>query len=89
MELQGAGTSTSGLAFGGNVPPQTGITEYWDGTSWTEVADLAARGQLGGAGISSTSSIAFGGNTAPFPANSSATEEWIAPDVVINTLTTS
>ena len=35
-------SSTSALIFGGNTPSAlTGVTESWDGTSWTEVADLA------------------------------------------------
>ena len=34
-------TSTNALAFFGNQHPvNTGITETWDGSSWTEVADL-------------------------------------------------
>ena len=40
--LAGAGTQTAALAFGGEVPPQTGATESYDGTSWTEVNDLNA-----------------------------------------------
>src|SRR6056300_1388156 len=46
--LGGVGTQTAGLAFGGNVPPVTGATEQYDGTSWTEVNDLnTARRQSG------------------------------------------
>jgi hypothetical protein len=36
-----AGTQTAGLYSGGDLPPNTAKTESWDGTSWTEVADLA------------------------------------------------
>src|SRR5210317_972738 len=38
--LSGAGTQTAALAFGGDIPPFTGATESYDGTSWTEVNDL-------------------------------------------------
>jgi hypothetical protein len=38
--LAGAGTQTAGLAFGGNIPPLTGATESYNGTSWTELNDL-------------------------------------------------
>jgi hypothetical protein len=35
-ELAGAGTQTAALAFGGfMVPPFTGATEEYNGTSWT------------------------------------------------------
>jgi hypothetical protein len=36
----GAGTQTAGLAFGGSSPPFVGITEKYNGTSWTEVNDM-------------------------------------------------
>ena len=61
--------------MGGQVPPLTAVTESWDGTNWTEVADLATtRGYLA-AGVQSpnTLSIAFGGTT---PSVTGATEEW-------------
>ena len=35
----GAGTQTSGLVFGGAPPPQTVLTESYNGTNWTEVND--------------------------------------------------
>ncbi len=42
----GAGSSNSnGLVFGGTIFPPSGLTartEFWDGSSWTEVNDLAA-----------------------------------------------
>ena len=45
------GTATSGLIFGGSEPPNTGKTEEFDGTNWTESGDLnSARGELGGTG---------------------------------------
>jgi hypothetical protein len=63
--------------------PFTANTEYWDGTSWTEVADLATARDSIAAGYL-RAALAAGGFT-----GTTATEEWTAPDVVINTLTTS
>jgi len=60
--LKGAGTATDGLVFGGTIPPFSAITEVWDGSSWTEVADLnTARSAMGASGSSSTDALAFGG----------------------------
>ena len=46
-QIGGAGTQTSGLIFGGDTnPPASGresaLNESYNGTAWTEVADLAA-----------------------------------------------
>ena len=86
--LMGAGTQTAGLAFGGANPDAVNNTEQYDGTSWTEVADLAtARGGGGEAQniSSSTSALYFGGGT---PAVN-ATEEFTEADFTINPVTTS
>ena len=55
-------------------------TESWDGTSWTEVADLAtARTDMyNGAGTGNASALASGGAA---PSITTATEEWDAPAV--------
>jgi hypothetical protein len=43
---------TAAIAFGGKTLSLIAQTEIWNGTSWTEVADLnTARSNLGGAGI--------------------------------------
>jgi hypothetical protein len=56
--------------------PVTGATESWDGTSWTEVADLAtARDGAFSGGSSTTAFYAAGAD----PASTTATEEWTAP----------
>ena len=69
-----AGVQTSGLIFGGKTPPNTAITEAYNGTSWTEVNDLnTSRESLGGAGANNTAALAFGGNN---PSNTAATELW-------------
>ena len=48
-EMGGAGIQTAALAFGGQVdPPYSAANESYDGTSWTEIADLnTARSTLG------------------------------------------
>ena len=57
--------------FGGG-PPAVGVTEEYDGTSWTETADLnTARSKPGGAGIQ-TNALAFGGG----PGSKTVTESW-------------
>ena len=67
------------MSFGGTPPGGLAITESWNGTSWTEVADLAnGRFQLGQAGANTSSALAFGGILPP-GANTAATEEWTAP----------
>ena len=78
------------MAYGGNIaPPGTGNTaktEDWDGTSWTEVADLAtARATIAGAGPVASGFAARGTE----PAESNATEEWTAAYFEIKTMTTS
>ena len=61
--------NTSALAFAGYITTEQTITEEWNGTSWTEVADLStARSDLGGSG-SATAALAIGGAPA-------AVEEW-------------
>ena len=79
--LCGGGTTTAALGFGGGPPGTTlGMyTESWNGTSWTEVADLnGARQYLSGiAGPGAqTSCVAVGGQTRPtFPATNGV-ETW-------------
>ena len=61
-----SGTNTASLCFGGNVSPNNASAknESWNGSAWTEVADLnTSRRQLPGAGTDNTSSLAFGGET--------------------------
>ena len=64
--LSGGGIQTSAVAFGGQTPPQTGATESWNGTAWTEVSDLnTARSSQAGTGTSNTAAICAGGDTGP------------------------
>ena len=82
-------STTSALFFGGDIEPgRTGLTELYNGSSWTEVADLSqVRRNLGGAGADNSSALAFAGEIAPTTA---VTEEWLgAGAVVTETITTS
>jgi hypothetical protein len=88
-----SGTTTEGLMFGiYDNGPGVGVANNlsWDGTSFTEVADLGTARNAGGgptASLGTTSSaILAGGYSTGYIAN---TEEWTAADFQINTLTTS
>jgi hypothetical protein len=76
-----ASSQTAAIAFGGDQMPteprMVGNTELYDGSSWTEVADLNSdRGQIGGAG-STTACLAFGGEGEPPSFTTQAiTENW-------------
>ena len=57
-----------------------GITESWNGTGWTEVADLGtARGQIGKGTGSSTAALCAGGTAGSPPAGAGLTEEFNDP----------
>ena len=79
-------SSSSALAFGGTSSP-AGLTESYDGSSWSEVADLGTprREAQKGSGTADVA-ICVGGNALPATA---ATEEWTVPDISIKTITTS
>ena len=59
------GTTTAGIISGGNTPPASATTETWNGSSWTEVADLnTGKTNLGGGTGTSTALMAVGGTPA-------------------------
>jgi len=58
------GTSTDGLLFGG-APGDLAVTEKYDGTTWTEVADLNLGRYEIGAGGTPAAALAFGGYSSP------------------------
>ena len=83
----GSGTSTSAINVGGYPYPMT--SEQWNGSAWTEVADVATArydSNAGGAPGSGTSAIMTGGYGTAY---SAGTEEWTAADFEIKTVTTS
>ena len=73
----GADNTTALAIFGfDRSPNQTGKTEQWNGSSWTEVADANTdRIGLGAAGIT-TSALAWGGYSYPAGASIDNTEQW-------------
>ena len=76
--ITGVGTQTGTIAFGGQEPTTSAKTEEYNGTAWTEVADLAvARYSLMPAGTSNLAAIAAGGSDNP-----TNTEEWNIPDAI-------
>ena len=79
-QIAGAGTTTSALFYGGYVgtPSYSALTESWNGTSMTEVNDMASgRGSMGAlhAGSSVSQIAASGSGT-----GQSSTEEWTVPE---------
>ena len=77
------------LFTAGGAPGYLATTEKWDGTSWTEVADLAtARSEIRGGGTSALG-IAMSGSIPGSPSYSAATEEWNDPVYSIKTVTVS
>jgi hypothetical protein len=83
-EMGASGVSTAAIVFAGNSSPGlTTQTEQYDGTSWSETADMAtARRYLGSAmAAPNTTSLGFGGGT---PTTTGVTEEF---NTSINTVT--
>ena len=89
-KLGGAGSvSTSGIVFGGEGPGQKDETEVWDGTSWAEAGDLAtAKWGNSGTGTGSAA-ISVGGTQGSVPTLQAGTEEWVAPNYAVKTVTVS
>jgi hypothetical protein len=79
-----AGNTTAALCIGGDDPSaDTAKNEFWNGTSWTELADLAsAKSNNSGSG-SAALGLSIGG-----PPSLTTTEEWTA-DATLSTVTVS
>ena len=60
-----AGTPSSALAFGGYTTTYVAVNESWNGSAWTEVADLNTTAGYGAQtiGSSNTNALACGGYT--------------------------
>ena len=67
-----------GIVFGGNAPPDPiDVVEVWNGSSWTEIADIAtARKNMSGAG-SGVAALCIGGENPG--GNLANVEEWTNP----------
>jgi hypothetical protein len=77
--LGGAGTQTSALAFAGYIPVRS-CTEFYNGTTWSaRNAMITARAAVGDSGTSAAA-LTFAGIT---PANTSATEAYNAPQIIL------
>ena len=71
-----AGIQTSALIFGGYSDAKQDITESYNGSTWTEVADLnVAKSLLSSAGATNTAALSFGGVIPPNAAGAT-TELW-------------
>ena len=90
--ILGSGSSgENGLVYGGATPGITKVTESFNGTTWTEVADMAlARGE-GGFGPSGSNTACNAISTAnATPGAAGKTEEWNVPQPIeIKTFTSS
>ena len=80
-----SGNTSLALAFGGNDGSPTTNTEFWNGSSWTEINNLGtARTNVQGSS-QAVSALAFSGLTTTVVAN---TEEFTA-DATLSTVTVS
>ena len=74
--------STAMIVFSGHTgtyPTQNNVTsnEYYNGSSWTELADMnVGRRGIGGAGAAYTAALAFGGYRQSSPYIAATTESW-------------
>ena len=70
------GTQSSAIAGGGNTPGDSATQAYsYDGTSWTEIAELNANKELNASGGTVTSGITIGGMISS-PAVTNQVETW-------------
>ena len=67
--ITGTGTQTAALGIGGGTNPGQAKVESWDGSSWTEIADLNQLRNAGGGSGLSPSAVFFGGYTTTDVAN--------------------
>jgi hypothetical protein len=75
--MAGFGRSTTGLIGSGTTPSLSPAVESWNGSAWTEVAELnTTRTNYGAGGISNTSGVFFGGSSPGSPNTVAATELW-------------
>ena len=88
----GFGVPTSAMCAGGNTPGDARMAECetYDGTSWTEVGDLAVATRMGSGGGTTASGFVAGGYPANTPPTETATMEiWADPVYTIKTVTVS
>ena len=83
-----SGDSALAIAFAGQNPV-IATNEAWDGTSWTEVGDLANARNFFGSSNNSGNTSAFAATGENDSTLINNTEEWTAADFEIKTVTTS
>ena len=67
MSAANLGTTTAGLIFAGMFEPSVGktVVESWDGSAWTEIADISTARSFGQGGGIQTAAFLAGGYTSP------------------------
>jgi hypothetical protein len=62
-----SGIATACLCYAGHTGSgASALNESWNGTSWTEIADMnTARASGGGSGTAASNALVFGGETPP------------------------
>ena len=74
--IRGAGTQTAGLGFAGGSGEKD-ENESYDGSSWTELADLSTgRSGAGGCGATQTAALCVGGSQPGSPDLRAIAETW-------------
>ena len=72
--MSGKGSSTASLIVGGY--PVVAIVEQFDGSSWTEIADLNTGRSTGRGAGTSSAQIFFGGVSSGSPNGDTKNESW-------------
>ena len=75
-------SNTAALIIGGRSP-YVGNTEYWNGSSWTELADLSSA-RYNATGIGTAFTGIFAGGSTSGAGGSTTTEEWTVPESISN-----
>ena len=85
--LGGAGLQTAAIGFGGG-PPGVGVTEYYNGSGWSEVADLnTARKHLSRASAGTTTNgLVYVGDISG--TKTAESEEWSGSSKTVKTVDT-
>ena len=82
--MGGTGSASSAICFGGaNTGNSENETETWNGSSWTEVAELAtaSRYMAHGTTGSSLSALCSGGSSTGPSQHETTVQEWDVPFV--------
>ena len=75
-EHGGSGSQTAALAAAGYATAQVGVTEQYDGSSWTEVSDMNTNSENSSMTGTQTATISMGGYGPSQYSNSPKTELW-------------